>query len=130
LLFSPKKEEGGIMESSNDITSRLVEFIQQLSNEQQEELLEELTQKDFKEQRAHPRKPYFTNVDYATKDRFHNDFIQNISAGGVFIETRESFVVGTEISLVFALPNDRIPVKIGGTIVRTTPEGIGIKFTE
>jgi uncharacterized protein (TIGR02266 family) len=116
------------MDSSDTITSRLVEFIQQLPDDQQEKLLAELKERGLKEQRANPRKVYFTNVDYATKDRFYNDFIQNIGVGGVFIETRESLAVGTEISLVLTLPNDQNPIKITGTIVRTTPEGIAVKF--
>jgi uncharacterized protein (TIGR02266 family) len=105
------------LKASGNDTSRLFELVNHLAWE-------------FEEKRAHPRKPCFANVDYATRTRFFNDFIINISKGGVFIETRESFAVGTEISLVFTLSANPEPVKITGKIVRTSPQGIGIKFNE
>ena len=67
-------------------------------------------------------------VDYSAEDRIHKDFIQNISVGGVFIETRMPFSVGQQVSLSFPLPNYQKYLKILGEVVRTSSQGIGVKF--
>jgi Tfp pilus assembly protein PilZ len=90
-------------------------------------LLKELEQRAFKGKRKHYRKPFFTAVDYATQDGVYKDFIKNISAGGVFIETCMPLTVGQEISLTFPTPNQQ-HIKIIGEIVRISDQGIGVKF--
>jgi len=67
-------------------------------------------------------------VDYATEGRAYKDYIQDISAGGVFIETRMPFSVGQEVSLSFPLPDHEKYIRITGEVVRTSPQGIGVKF--
>ncbi|MBW2357792.1 MAG: PilZ domain-containing protein [Deltaproteobacteria bacterium] len=67
-------------------------------------------------------------VDYVAQDRFCNDFIKNVSSGGMFIETRMPFLVGQDIILTFPLPKNRKHVKIAGEVIRTTAQGIGVKF--
>lgn len=67
-------------------------------------------------------------IDYSTEDRMYKDYIQNISAGGVFIETQMPFAEGQELSLSFPLPNYQKYIKISGEIVRTSPHGIGVRF--
>ena len=64
-----------------------------------------------------------TNTEHA-----YQDFIQDISAGGVFIETHMPFSVRQQVSLAFALPDYQKHVKITGEIVRSSPEGIAVKF--
>lgn len=80
------------------------------------------------EKRRDPRKTPLIMVDFATKNRAHRGFIHNISAGGAFIETRETFSVGEEITLTFMPSKDKNPVKITGDIVRSVPHGIAVKF--
>jgi Tfp pilus assembly protein PilZ len=67
-------------------------------------------------------------VDYANQDQVFKGFIQDISAGGVFITPRTSFSVGEEITLTFSPPNYQEPVKIKGEIIRSDQLGIGVKF--
>ncbi|MDD2390999.1 MAG: hypothetical protein PHP23_14900 [Desulfobacterales bacterium] len=45
--------------------------------------------------RRYGRKSDFTVIDSAFKDRACRDFIQDISAGRTFIETRNNFPVGS-----------------------------------
>jgi Tfp pilus assembly protein PilZ len=78
--------------------------------------------------RKHYRKPVFMVVDYTTQGHAYRDFIQNISPDGAFIETPTSFRIGQELSLSFALPSCRKHIKITGQVVRTSPQGIGVKF--
>ena len=81
-----------------------------------------------RERRKHVRKPFFMVVDYATQDRTYKDFIQNISTGGVFIETRMFLGAGQKVAMSFPLPNCQKHVKITGEIVRTSLHGVGVKF--
>jgi uncharacterized protein (TIGR02266 family) len=99
-----------------------------MSEEEQLNLLKDLEERLFKDRRKHKRKPFFMVVDYSTHDRAYKDYIQNISAGGVFIETRMPLSVGQVISLSFPLPDYQKYIKITGEVVRVSPQGIGVKF--
>ncbi len=88
----------------------------------------ELEEMASKGKRKHDRKRLFTVVDYTTQGRAYRGFIQNISPGGVFIETSVPFSVGQELSLSFPLHSYQKHVKISGEVVRTSPQGIGVKF--
>ncbi|MBW2004406.1 MAG: PilZ domain-containing protein [Deltaproteobacteria bacterium] len=67
-------------------------------------------------------------VDYSTQGHVYKDFIQDISTGGVFIESHMPFTVGQEVSLTFPLPDYQKHVKALGEVVRITPQGVGVKF--
>jgi Tfp pilus assembly protein PilZ len=80
------------------------------------------------ERRKHIRKPFFMVIDYSVRGRNYKDFIQNISTGGVFIETRLTLGAGQNVTMSFPLPNSQQHVKISGEIVRSSLKGIGVKF--
>jgi Tfp pilus assembly protein PilZ len=82
----------------------------------------------FEGKRKHTRKPLLTVVDYATQGKVYRDFIRNISAGGVFIETAVPISIGQELSLTFVLATHRRPIKLTGEVVRIIPQGIGVRF--
>ena len=62
----------------------------------------------------------------------------NISAGGVFLHTTESFSKGTRFRLELTVPSKRIAeltgtqslIEVEGSVVRTTPTGVAINFNE
>ena len=68
------------------------------------------------------------SVDYADSERVFKDYIQDISAGGVFIKTRESFSMGEEIVLSMSLSGEGNAFKIPAEVVRKAPDGIGVRF--
>ncbi len=80
------------------------------------------------EQRKDARSPCSVDADCTTWNSAFRGSLQNISAGGVFIETKGAFGVGDEITLTFSTPNHQDPVKIVGEIVWHVPQGIGVKF--
>ncbi|MFC1884456.1 PilZ domain-containing protein [Thermodesulfobacteriota bacterium] len=116
----------------SSLAAKLISMILQMPYDDQWALLNELEervpQKTAKGKRGHQRKPFLTVVDYASPDRSYKDFIQNISPGGVFIETGIPFSVGQEISLAFPLPKSQKHIKIAGEVVHVEKEGIGVKF--
>ncbi len=118
----------GKQSKKSSATARLFELIENMSEDEQLTLLKELKQKPFKERREHERKTFFMVVDYSTEERVYKDWIKNISAGGVFIETHMPFSAGQEISLTFTLPNYQEYIKITGEVVRIDLHGIGVRF--
>ena len=118
----------GKQSNESSATARLSELIENMSEDEQLILLKELKERPFKEKRKHERKPFFIVVDYSTEERVYKDWIKNISAGGVFIETHMPFSVGQEVSQTFPLPNYQKYIKIIGKVVRIDLQGIGVRF--
>ena len=114
--------------NESSVTARLFKLIKKMSEDEQLTLLKELEEGFFKGRRKHERVPFFMAVDYSAEDRFYKDYIQDISAGGVFIQTRMPFRAGQDVSLTFPLPDYQKYIKINGEVVRVTPRGIGVKF--
>jgi len=110
------------------VYEQLIGIIKNISEDKQLKLLELLKQWNEQGNRDYNRKSCLIAVDYSSQDRFFRDFIQNISAGGVFIETREVFSTGQEIGLTFSIPNSQIPFRISGRITRTSSKGVAVKF--
>jgi len=110
------------------VTARLFEIILDMPFQDRRSLLKDLEAKHSQGRRKFPRKPYFMPVDFATPQRAFSGFIQNISSGGVLIETRETLPVGQRLTLSFMRPKSRDYVKVGGDIVRKARDGFGVKF--
>jgi Tfp pilus assembly protein PilZ len=112
----------------SDVTSRLIGLIRDMNDKEREKLLSELEERSFGGKRRHRRKSFMMVVDYGDGDGSHLDFIQDISAGGVFIGTKTPFSIGQEITLTFPLPFQKEKVELTAEVVRTTPDGIGVRF--
>jgi hypothetical protein len=110
------------------VTARLFEIILDMPFKDRRILLKDLEAKHSQGRRKFARKPYFMPVDFATPDRAFSGFIQNISSGGLLIETRETLPVGEQLMLSFMRPKSRDYVKVGGEVVRKIPDGFGVKF--
>ena len=110
------------------VTARLFEIILDMPFKDRRTLLKDLEAQHSQGRRKFVRKPYFMPVDFATLDRAFNGYIQNISSGGMLIESRESMAVGEQLTLSFMRPKSRDFIKVGGQVVRTVPDGFGIKF--
>ena len=83
----------------------------------------------MKDSRRHPRRPLSKSVYFGSQNRHYNGQIQNISRSGLFIATRNQFEVGSAIQLV--IPDDRFDryLSITARVVRSGPQGIGVKIT-
>ena len=110
------------------VTARLIEIILDMPFKDRRILLKELEDKHSQGRRKFERKPYFMPIDFATPERAFSGFIQNISSGGLMIEIRESLPVGQQLMLSFMRPKSGDYVKVGGEVVRTIPEGCGVRF--
>ena len=80
------------------------------------------------DRRAYVRKSCLISVDYLIGGRMHRDFVRDISAGGLLIETGGKFVVGQEVSLTFMEPSFRKQTKVMAQIAWIGPHRIGLRF--
>jgi Tfp pilus assembly protein PilZ len=135
IFYHDPKLKGGrkVMATSDresktsDVTNQLVELIKEISEEKQRFLLD-LVKKWAGQKERHARKGCLIPVDYATSDRNFSDYIQDISASGVFIQTKQPFKDGQEVTLAFSVLDTENPFKIVGKIVRSEPTGIAVQF--
>jgi Tfp pilus assembly protein PilZ len=84
----------------------------------------------LKEKRGNRRIPSSCLISYATRGVAYEDFLLDISAGGVFIETRGVFTVGESLSLTFPMPGHQHFITVTGRVVRVNGHGIGVQFDE
>jgi Tfp pilus assembly protein PilZ len=126
----------------DDVTVQLCKLIVEMSEDQQIILLEQLEamatiempettvslEGNESSMRENPRKPCLINAKYRVQNKDYKSYILDISIGGVFIETAETFTIGQKIGLNFALPNYPKPFKLVGTISWGSPRGFGVKF--
>ena len=113
-------------------TRHLFKMILEMSDDQQRLLLQKLEGMrldDGKiEKRGHARKPCLISVTYSVKEREYRSFILDVSAFGVFIETKDDFPAGQELRMAFTVPGHQIPFQLTGEIVWHGIQGIGVKF--
>jgi hypothetical protein len=82
------------------------------------------------ELREHPRESSFIPAECVSDGVSFTDFIQNISNGGVFIQTDADFYIGQQITMTFSLPKVDKDITVSGKVVRFDSQGIGVKFDE
>lgn len=110
------------------IVSRLFQIVIQLDEDLQNELLQHAEMLLVKEKRENIRKTCDIPINYASNDRVYHDLIRNISANGIFIETRKPFIKGDEIIMTFRLKGFDKSLKLRGEIARTAQMGVGVEF--
>jgi hypothetical protein len=117
--------------SITEVRGRLFELIFNMPESETRGLLEKLEVRwrpKYQERRKHPRKSTFIHVDCSGNQCAFTDFIQNLSAGGLRLDTQLPFFVGQSLSMTFSVTNGEVPIKIAGKIVRVDSRGIGVKF--
>jgi hypothetical protein len=82
----------------------------------------------YEEKRLTPRTPLCKAVNYAAKGEAYEDFVQDISAGGIFIETHLHFVIGQTLFITLPLPGHQHFIQVAGQVVRISSSGIGVRF--
>ena len=110
------------------IVSRLFQIVVQLDENLQKELLRHAETLLVKEKREEIRRSCDIPINYASNDRVYADQITNISANGLFIETRKPFIKGDEIIMTFRLQGFDKSLKLRGEIARETQMGVGVEF--
>jgi len=107
--------------------TRLLKSITEMSTQERSELLSHVPNKGKSDRREHPRQSCDLTVSFQ-KDNNCDGYITNLSAGGVFIQTKKKFDVSDTIKMSFTLPNEDNPLIATGKIIRNTDDGIAVKF--
>ena len=104
-----------------------------MSDTEMRQLLKDLEgwQKSKDEKRKYPRRSILIDITYSSdQKRIFEDFVRNISAGGLFIETSLVTELGQKLTMTFSLPDSGDPIKVLGKIIRVDSGGIGVKFNK
>ena len=128
--------------AGGSVATHLYKLIVNMTEEQQVILLEQMGESTHVEMpvktlsiedtdasmRENPRKPCLINASYRIQDRNLNNYILDISIGGVFIETDTNFSIGKDLLLKFSLPDHPQPFTFNGKIAWKSSKGFGVKF--
>ena len=95
--------------------------------------------KSSRERRRERRVPVQIQIRYQTVDGFFQDYMRNLSLGGIFIETAKPLPMNTKLRVEFCLPEMSNPIVADGVVVHTLRvgenrnpgvSGMGIRFAE
>ncbi len=96
--------------------------------------------KASRERRRDRRVPVQIQIQYRSADGFFQDYIRNLSLGGIFIETEKPLPKNTKLKVEFCLPEIADPITADGIVVHTlragkktqdnSVSGMGIRFSE
>ena len=117
----------------NEVRAFIFEIIDDMAETEMRQLLKDLEgwQKSKNEKRKYPRRSTSMEITFSSDQRrIFEDFVRNISAGGLFIETNLVTELGQKLTMTFSRPGSGDPVKILGKIIRVDSGGIGVKFNK
>lgn len=145
-LFELLRQSPGVIENTDDLErllkhkdsavqrhmliARIFILIKQMGKDLLLERLKLYSHPEFRWTREYPRLSCYLMVDFAAKGKAYRSCIRDISAGGVFIETKDAFEQDQQVALCFTLTesNESLPFKIKGRVSRIYPDGIGVQY--
>jgi Tfp pilus assembly protein PilZ len=117
----------------NEVRAFIFGIIDDMSDAEMRQLLKDLEkwQESKNEKRKHPRKTTLMDITYSSdKRRVFEDFVKNISADGLYIETNLVSELGQQLNMTFSHPETGHPIKVSGKIIRVDSGGIGVRFNK
>ncbi|GAV20596.1 PilZ domain protein [Mariprofundus micogutta] len=113
----------------NSVIEKIATLSGELPEKQKQQLLD-LIGSWREDVRQAPRAPYKELLNFTSKKGSHYGHAHDVSASGVFIETTAYFEVGEQVNLVLTFISAPNPVRLTGSVVRKTADGIGVHFDE
>lgn len=110
------------------ILDEIIKRVYNLTDDQQKEVLESLQSLQKSQQREAPRLRERIDIDAVVDGKVVQSDTRDISAGGVFINTVDTFEIDKSAKVVFTVSGDKKSFKLQGHIVRVDEDGIAIKF--
>jgi Tfp pilus assembly protein PilZ len=128
----------------DNVTSELLKLIIDMSGDEKDQLLQQLEDvfdedksvrtlnldDDESFMRGNARKTCLIPVAYKVEDRSFKSYIIDISAVGVFIESKDLYPIGRKITMSLTLPNHHQALQLKGRVARSGAQGIGVKFDD
>lgn len=78
--------------------------------------------------RKHPRKSCKKALFFTLRHQYVKGVVIDISRGGAYIATANIMSLGTKINFVIHRSKNRKSVRLGGWIVRSGGQGVGVSF--
>jgi hypothetical protein len=110
--------------------SEIIERVNNLTEEQQKDVLAYLRAFPPTSKRKYPRKQTQLPIDVVVGERAIRADTRDMSADGVFINSGEEFNKGLNIRVAFSIPGQEEPFKLKGVVLRVEPLGIAIQFMD
>jgi len=111
-----------IYESLSASSERLIELLKDLPEN------ENIDPGNLHRLRKNPRRSCIFKVDYEVDGNPFNNYILDLSLGGVFLETDEAFTPDQKIRIKFFYPDGRGFFWLKGKIEWRSTQGIGVHF--
>ena len=108
--------------------SRLLKLI--LNMEEKEQLMMIEYAKALFDERTLPRKLCLIPVNCMLADRSCNGLILDINSTGAYIDIDEPHTIGQKIALAFFSPFSCKNIQLGGKIIWSSTNGIGVSFDD
>ncbi len=106
------------------VTAQLFELILSMSEQEKEALFAKIGNR-----RNYKRIPYLMQVTCETDSECFQDFILDLSPGGIFLETVKDLPVGQHVTLIMNFRNEPEPVSAKGLVAWKGVNGVGIQFS-
>lgn len=110
------------------LQDEIIERVQNLTHDQQKEILEILKTWQTGKQRKFQRLKTKADIDVVVGDRVIQTHTSDISAGGLFLNASGKFEINKNVRVVFSVPGYDKPFKLQGVIVRVEKNGVAIQF--
>jgi PilZ domain len=117
----------------NEVRAFIFGIIDDMSDAEMRQLLKDLEgwQKSKNEKRKYPRRTTLMDITYSSDQRrIFEDFVRNISACGLYIETNLVTELDQKLTMTFSHPDSGDPVKVLGKVIRVDSDGIGVQFNK
>ena len=110
--------------------SEIIERVNNLTEEQQRDVLAYLRELPSGSKREYPRKKTQVSIDVLAGEQAIQADTRDMSAGGVFINSVQAFNEGVDIRVVFSIPGQDDPFNLRGVIRRVEPLGFAVQFMD
>ena len=117
------------MNSADNIIEEITRLASQLPDTQKQQMLAMISRWK-KNRRKAKREKYSEQLSFSAENRAYFGHARDISATGLFIESKGEFRIGEHIQLVLDFISASNPVKIGGTVVLKEAGGICVQFDD
>jgi len=111
----------------SDVAEKIIALSAELPDTQRQQLLD-LVNSWKADTRQSPRQAYTELLNFTSGNGTHYGHAKDISATGVFIVSPAEFKLGDQVNLILTFISAPNPVRLSGSVVRITDEGVGIHF--
>jgi len=112
-----------------DAIEKISEIAEELPELQRKQILELIASWSGDGRQA-TREPYSETLSISSGSGSYLGHAIDVSSTGLFIETTDDFEIGDKVKMMLTFISAPNPLRLCGSVVRKTPNGIGVRFDE